>query len=160
VITDHGDDQWTGQVVYATDLFDLTTIQRLADQYVRLLETIAANSEALLSDALAQAHIVRPQPGNVAPRVPDDRPIGLAMPYVAPRTALEHQVAGVWAYVLGVQHLGVYDDFFHLGGTELLAVEAARRTARALDTSVEVESLLSHPTIAEFSATLLRKTDR
>ena len=46
---------------------------------------------------------------------------------VAPRTPQERDVASVWADLLGLNEVGVHDDFFALGGNSLLAVQAAFR---------------------------------
>jgi amino acid adenylation domain-containing protein len=46
----------------------------------------------------------------------------LAESYVAPATALETNLAAIWAELLGLHRVGVQDDFFELGGNSLLAV--------------------------------------
>ena len=45
----------------------------------------------------------------------------LDVPYLAPTTACEKQVAEMFGKVLGVEHVGINDDFFSLGGHSLLA---------------------------------------
>jgi acyl carrier protein len=57
--------------------------------------------------------------------------------YVAPRTALEKAIAGVWQGLLGAERVGIQDNFFELGGHSLLAVRAVfaieKRTGVRLD---------------------------
>ncbi len=48
--------------------------------------------------------------------------------YVAPRTEIEKEMAGIWQDVLGVSRIGVHDDFFDLGGHSMLAMQIVERT--------------------------------
>src|SRR5262249_11085341 len=53
---------------------------------------------------------------------PDADRAQLALPYVPPRTPAEQLLAGIWGDVLGVDRVGIHDDFYQLGGDSLLAV--------------------------------------
>ena len=91
-------------------------------------------------------------------RLPDPPTVRpeLEQPYVAPASATEQLVAGAWTRVLGVDDVGVHDNFFEVGGDSLrlLAVltELNGQTGAAL-TAVE---LFQHPTIAALAAHLER----
>ncbi|MCK9877839.1 amino acid adenylation domain-containing protein [Frankia sp. Ag45/Mut15] len=52
-------------------------------------------------------------------------------PYLAPRTAGEQAVTEIWSQLLGVDRIGVYDDFFQLGGTSLHLTRLASRLRAA-----------------------------
>ncbi len=54
-----------------------------------------------------------------------------ARPGVAPRTELERQLAGIWSDVLGVERVGIHDDFFELGGSSARSVELVALAAEA-----------------------------
>lgn len=47
--------------------------------------------------------------------------------FVGPRTASERTVADVWCELLGVDRVGVTDNFFEIGGYSLLAIRATAR---------------------------------
>ncbi len=51
----------------------------------------------------------------------------LEQTYVAPRTPLEEHLAALWAKLLGIERVGVADDFFELGGDSLAAVRMMSR---------------------------------
>src|SRR5207244_10213852 len=53
-----------------------------------------------------------------------------ATDYVAPRTQVEESVAAIWSELLGVEQVGVFDDFFALGGHSLLATQVVIRIRR------------------------------
>ncbi|SAK70234.1 non-ribosomal peptide synthetase [Caballeronia calidae] len=72
--------------------------------------------------------------------------------YVAPRTPLEHALAQSFASVLGLERVGVSDNFFSLGGHSLLAVRLAAHIQRSLGQSISVRSLFEAPTVAALAA--------
>jgi acyl-coenzyme A synthetase/AMP-(fatty) acid ligase len=68
---------------------------------------------------------------------------------VAPRTDLERTLAGIWMDVLGLQRVGVEDNFFTLGGHSMLMVLLFTRVREKLGPGVDLARMLSCPTIAE-----------
>jgi amino acid adenylation domain-containing protein len=75
---------------------------------------------------------------------PDDEP---ATKYVAPSTALERSLAAIWQDVLGVDRVGVSDNFFDLGGHSLLLVRLHGRLRRVINHELSVIDLFRYPTI-------------
>ncbi|WP_326820140.1 non-ribosomal peptide synthetase/MFS transporter [Streptosporangium sp. NBC_01756] len=73
---------------------------------------------------------------------------------VEPETATERMLAGIWTEVLGVERLGVHDDFFDSGGHSLLATQVVARIRKASDGSgrpVGVMDLFQNRTIRELA---------
>jgi acyl transferase domain-containing protein len=68
--------------------------------------------------------------------------------YVAPRDELEQAVAGIWGELLGIDHVGVLDDFYALGGHSLLATRLVSRLRTAFEVELPLERILSAPTPA------------
>ena len=75
-------------------------------------------------------------------------------PYVAPRDAVEDVVAGIWAEALGVDRVGVFDDFFALGGHSLLSTRIVARLRDAFAVEIPLHRIFSEPTVAGLSAAL------
>ncbi|HVL01851.1 MAG TPA: amino acid adenylation domain-containing protein, partial [Dongiaceae bacterium] len=71
--------------------------------------------------------------------------------YVAPRTPLEISLSTVWAGVLGVERVGVHDNFFQLGGQSLLATQLVSRLSRQFSRTFSVRALFENPTIETFA---------
>jgi amino acid adenylation domain-containing protein len=67
--------------------------------------------------------------------------------YVAPRTPTEEILAGIWAEVLGVERVGIHDNFFDLGGHSLLLVQVHRRLEEAFRRPILIVALFQYPTL-------------
>jgi acyl-CoA synthetase (AMP-forming)/AMP-acid ligase II len=75
----------------------------------------------------------------------------VAMPqgFVAPRTPLEEILAERWAEILQVERVGIYDDFFALGGDSLLVTQLVADIYDIMQLEIEVSRFFEAPTIAE-----------
>ncbi|TBV11413.1 non-ribosomal peptide synthase/polyketide synthase [Stutzerimonas kirkiae] len=73
--------------------------------------------------------------------------------YVAPRNALEEELSRIWAEVLGVERIGVTDNFFERGGDSLrsLKVISKVRALKIEGFELKLRDLMARPSIAELS---------
>src|SRR6185312_1636146 len=92
--------------------------------------------------------------GKVDRRALPDPEAGDTGGYVAPRTAEEEILAGVWAEVLGVPQVGAEDNFFALGGHSLLATQIASRVRGLYGVELPIRLLFETPTVAALAAEL------
>lgn len=85
----------------------------------------------------------------------------LEAPFVAPRHPLEAEMAETWAGLLGVERVGVHDDFFKLGGNSILAVQLLARVRESFGVEVPLASIFDRPTIANLVVQIVRgQTDQ
>jgi amino acid adenylation domain-containing protein len=73
---------------------------------------------------------------------------------VAPRTHLESLLASLWQEVLGVESVGIHDDFFALGGTSISGAVLINRLQRELGEVLHVVVIFDRPTVAQLAAYL------
>ena len=69
---------------------------------------------------------------------------------VAPRTPTEVLLVDVFALVLGVDSVGVHDNFFAVGGDSILAL-AVRSEAEKRGVGFDIDELFARPTVAELA---------
>ncbi len=78
--------------------------------------------------------------------------------YIAPVTELEKEACNIWQTLLGVERIGMTNDFFRTGGNSILAIQASHRMSKALACDVKVADVFKYKTIAEILAYSIGKT--
>lgn len=73
--------------------------------------------------------------------------------YVAPRTETEEKLAKIWKDLLRVDKVGVYDNFFSLGGDSIIAIQLINR-AKKEGISFKVKDVFEHQTIDNLSQSI------
>jgi acyl carrier protein len=71
--------------------------------------------------------------------------------YVAPSTEIEKELAAMWQEVMGIERVGVHDDFFDLGGHSLIATQLVARIRDVFQFSLPLVTLFETPTVAEIA---------
>jgi acyl transferase domain-containing protein len=79
---------------------------------------------------------------------------GIGVPYAAPRSGLEKQVAAIWEELFGIQPIGTDDNFLELGGHSLLAIQMATQLRQAFAVDLPVTVLFEAPTVGELASVI------
>ena len=77
--------------------------------------------------------------------------------FVAPATEVEEILAEVWREVLRVERVGIYDNFFDLGGHSLKVHQMLARVGEVFEVEVPLASFFESPTIAGLAQALARE---
>ncbi|HXB57696.1 MAG TPA: SDR family NAD(P)-dependent oxidoreductase [Vicinamibacteria bacterium] len=79
--------------------------------------------------------------------------------YVAPGKPSEQKIARIWAELLGVEKVGIQDNFFDLGGHSLLAIQVITKIKAELAAEVSVATLFEGPTVESLARLIGRETE-
>ena len=91
--------------------------------------------------------------------LPELRTARMKAQHVAARDAEEATLVAIWSKALGVQDLGVHDNFFDLGGHSLVGIQVLTQVEQQLGRKLALNALFQAPTVAQF-AKLIKREDK
>nr|WP_261804152.1 thioesterase domain-containing protein [Paenibacillus thiaminolyticus] len=71
--------------------------------------------------------------------------------YAAPRNALEQALADLWQEVLGIERVGIEDDFFEIGGQSLKLIQVIGKIRRNLKLDISLRDAFAYTTVSELA---------
>jgi acyl carrier protein len=80
----------------------------------------------------------------------------LATSYVAARNEIEQKVGTIWQTMLGIEHVGMYDNFFDLGGHSLLATRIMSKVREVFQVELLARHLFETSTVSGLAQTIAR----
>jgi aryl carrier-like protein len=111
------------------------------------IHALIEQSAALVNaDIATQAETLKP----LAPKSMHPRP-EMETPYVEPRNEREQMLAEIWQTFLGIDRIGIHDNFFDLGGDSVVAIHFIARVNEA-GLQLNPQQLFNNPTIAGLAA--------
>jgi thioesterase domain-containing protein len=165
------------QLEYNSGFFRSATIQRILNLYVRILEAILLNVEnpagevakeesgqTLIADSNGHAeYTTAEETVNRNKNFNAETSFGVpandrkGKDHVAPRDALEAQIAKIWETAIRVTNLSVRDSFFDLGGRSLAAMQIVSRINKTYSLSFGLASLFSGHTIERMAELVTKR---
>jgi len=147
-----------GYLEYRTDLFDEVRMRRLIEDFEAVLEGIVADPVCRLADlpllpAGEGVSFSRTYVGAVVP-TPDSSRQENARTYVAPRSETERLLTKVWEETLGVQPIGVTDDFFDLGGHSLAGIRLVAKLETVFKKVLPLSAVFEARTVRRLAVVL------
>jgi amino acid adenylation domain-containing protein/non-ribosomal peptide synthase protein (TIGR01720 family) len=82
--------------------------------------------------------------------IPDNSRPDIEETFVAAQNAVETKLTQIWSEVLGVKQVGIYDNFFALGGDSILSIQVVAR-ANQQGLQLTPKLIFQHQTIAELA---------
>ncbi|MEM6446901.1 MAG: non-ribosomal peptide synthetase, partial [Cyanobacteria bacterium P01_D01_bin.123] len=85
---------------------------------------------------------------------PDLSRADLEATYVPPRTEAERQIAALWQEILGIEKVGIRDNFFDLGGHSLSVIATHSKLRELFDRDIAITELFQYTTVSDLAAHL------
>jgi acyl carrier protein len=79
----------------------------------------------------------------------------MTVAYVAPGNPLEDELVAIWAGLLGVERVGMLDNFFRLGGHSLLLAQLAGRITGQFGVEIPLQDLFETDTAEKMAHQIL-----
>jgi len=147
----------------------------------RLVAYYTASGEILPSIALLREHLQTSLPEYMIPSAfvhldalpltpsgkidrrglpaPDLKDIDAQDQYTPPRNGVEEQLVEIWQEILGIERIGVHDNFFALGGHSLLAVRLFNTINQRFQKTLPLSLVFQRGSIAQIASSLVEASD-
>jgi len=144
----------SGAIHYRTDLFLPQSISKMADNYQEILSFMVKNLDRPLTDFMPKNGF--PQPVERTARSEtlhelDSSHFLVPQTNTAARNPIEKKLVQIWQDVLDVDNVGIYDDFFKLGGSSLQALQLMAMVREVFQVELSLQQLFDVRTVAGIS---------
>lgn len=79
-------------------------------------------------------------------------PLSSGVAYVAARNEVEEKLVSIWQEILGIDKIGIKDDFFDLGGHSIRATKVLSKVNKEFDVEISIKNLFNAPTIENLAS--------
>ena len=128
---------------------DPLTVSELRRLLIEKLPDYMVPTVFVMLDALP--HLPSGKIDRQALPAPEQKRPDLDQPYVSPRSELQRHLSNLWCDILKLDRVGIYDKFFELGGTSILAARFVNLIQVELGESILIISIFKSPSIAEYT---------
>ncbi|MBR8836535.1 MAG: SDR family NAD(P)-dependent oxidoreductase [Stigonema ocellatum SAG 48.90 = DSM 106950] len=108
-----------------------------------LVRNYQSATRGTLGSQEAQKQNNIPKPRHQRPNLNND--------YVAPSNEVEFRITSIYQELLGIEQVGVNDNFFDLGGDSLIGIKLISRIGQDFQTEISIDSLFESPSVAELA---------
>lgn len=74
--------------------------------------------------------------------------------FVPPRNSIEDIIARIWADILGIEQISIYDNFFILGGDSLMATRVVSRVRKAFGIELPIPTIFREPKVVDLAGVI------
>jgi thioester reductase-like protein len=139
------------QLVHDLRRISASDAERILSHLQVVLEEVAAGEERKLGEILERIPV---EEAPLYRALPARARLAAGTSYSPPRSQLEAHLAAIWADILGVERVGIFDSFFDLGGHSLLAIQLYYAVREAYPVDLPLLRLFEEPNVAHLAETI------
>ena len=76
--------------------------------------------------------------------------------YVAPINSVEEKIAGIWSQLLGIERVSINDNFFHIGGNSIFAIQLISRLNKTFNLELPLRTVYDKPQLSDLAAGIIQ----
>ena len=127
--------------------------------YRAMSQVIVSTSDILARLRRAQSFLLAEAVGTGSAQgtIPTALRPNLPTPYVPPQNETQQQIATLWQKLLGIEKIGIHDNFMELGGHSLLGTQLIIRLRDTFQVDLSLRTLFEEPTVAGLALVIVQK---
>jgi hypothetical protein len=144
-------DQFSVKMIYRSERFARTTIRTILKDFEGALKEFTTSPGQTLSHVFS---ILSPLAAKELPRKRE----ASRTQFVAPKSELEQTIASIWQEAFLLDKVGLYDNFFDLGGHSLLMIKVHARLVEKLKMDLSIIKMFQYPTVSSLAKYLSKES--
>lgn len=156
-----------GEIFYTAEFFDVSTVEDIRNHFLLLLASVTTDPTQPiltlpdLTETERQTITTWNAKRMKGEKDPDvllfsEQQHSAEEDEAGPRTILEEILVEIWLQILGVEWVGIHDNFFKVGGHSLLATQLLARIQDVLGIEIPLQLVFDAPTVADFAEAIMR----
>lgn len=141
-----------GIIAYKVDLFTTTSIAKMGEQFLKILESIIVNPQEKIMAISPFSEQERYSINNYHWSSPIKEV--KSTDFIKPRNLTEESLLKIWQEVLNLEDISIDDNFFELGGTSQKVLQVIDKVTKKLLIDLPLRNFFANPTLADLAATI------
>lgn len=134
------------KIIYHLQRFNAEAIHQLLSDFIRVLDLVCSPPMKFVSEILNELNLSVPVKSEQLQEASKIRP-----EHAPPRTEIEKRIVDIWQEVFGIEKVGLYDNFFDLGGQSIVMIQIHKRLREVINAEMPITKMFQYPTISSLA---------
>jgi tyrocidine synthetase-3 len=136
-------------IEYSTGLYNKDSIDKLGENIIKVAASVINDDEQLISKLSISNEKEPEKTDQISEPAKKIKKIVNVNKYLAPKSSIEKEIAGLWKDILSIKRAGLNDNFFDLGGQSIKALQLVTLFREKYNVNLELKFVFSNQTIVE-----------